>query len=1019
MFFLTSVSQNIKYTYRNFDERDGIRSSIMFGMAQDKDGFIWMGTDNGLHRYDGHRFDVIKSPLDNPSQNISNQLREVMYDEKYNRLWMLSLTDFQYLDLDDYSFYRWVDSSQGNFNLLSAYKYMLKVGPDEILFSIDGNLYQYDILQKTVKDVTLQFKLPKDTRKNYAVLKKTDQDHLAVIYPNYLIIKNLVNGKLKYIKAGEKEIFSDIAFDPLTKDYYIAAQQGLIRLDLASGKIQKTKFPYSVKGLTFHHIIFKVHLFDQNTLILSGMSGHIMYNMRNKSHVYFPPEKGDFESKVSASFLLNDREGNLWKSSINDYCNVLYHQNKKMLVIDKITNNKGINIEPYKNVRINENTFAFCGSGMTGVGLFHQETGKYQIVENKLNPKNVVNDVITLNDGTIYLATYDDLFSFDLRTKNFIQLIFETDGTKQRLPDIHYMIKTGEKSMAAVTADAILLLDTDQKKGKKIDISDFLKNKKDQSGYGLQPFLMYRNKIFLGGGKYLYEFDLEKEKIGLAWEKDTGLNKGLIRYVTDILEDPNGKLWLSTLYKGVILHDPAKGSWKIINKDNSCISSNNVNGLVLDPKNRMWVMNVEKSYLFEINTLQCITSKDKREGFPRVGYSANMEKGDNIMTFNNYPSIQILDFNKNPINLTTRPTLITSLRVNEKEMINVPLKSDTTLSFSHDKNNLSFSFTNLCFNNSHNNLYKYTLVGLDTSWHISNVSEVEYKRLPAGKYTLRLQGSNNEGIWDPHIQTVHFSISPVFYKSWWFITLMITVAVGLLLFYTRLKTNSIKSEARLTSDYQKKIAEIEMKALRAQMNPHFIFNSLNSIQKFIFEKDEYAASQYLTKFSRLIRLILDQSNQDFISVNSEIEMLKYYIDMERLRFDDKFSYNIIKSPQVPDTWMIPSMVIQPHVENAIWHGLMHKDGDCILVIKFQNEESGILKVTIEDNGIGRVMAEEMKSKQSLRKKSFGSFISRDRINYFSEITGKKGSITTEDLYDEGGKAKGTRIILSLPVSLPS
>jgi ligand-binding sensor domain-containing protein len=988
----------------------------MFGMAQDKDGFIWMGTDNGLHRFDGHRFMVFNSPLDNPTQNISNQLREIMYDEKYNRLWMCSLTDFQYLDLADYSFHRWIDSCQTHFNPLSAYKYLIKVSEHELLFSIDGNIYQYRIDKNTVKEITTQFLLPDDIMKNYAILKKTDKDHLVLIYPNYLIIKNLANGTLKYIKAVDKEIFSDVAFDPITKSYYIAAQQRLICLNQRTGKMLKTKFPYTVKNIGFNHFIVKVHLFDQNTLILSGMSGHIMYNLKNKSYRYFPPEKGDFESKVSGSFFLQDREGNLWKSSINNYCNVLYHQNKKMLIIDSIKSHKSENIEPYRNVRVGSSFFAFCGSGMTGLGLFHQETGQYQIFENKLNPRRVVYDVLSLNENNIFSATLHDLFLFNKRTEKFTRLIFEINGTKQRIPGVHYMIKTGDKSIAAITANAIFLLETEQKIGKKTDISRFLKEKKDHPGYGLQPFLIKQNKIYLGGGKYLYEFDLQNGKIRQAWENVRKININLVRYVTDILEDPNGKLWISTLYNGVILHDPIKDSWKIINKENSCISNNNVNGLLLDPQNRVWVMNIERSYLFDINSLRCITSKDKREGFPRVGYSAGMEKGDHIMTFNNYPFIQILDFNKNPINLSTRPTLITSFRINEKELINVPLKSDTAFTFSHEKNNLSISFTNLCFNNSHHNQYKYTLVGLDTAWHTGNASEVEYKRLPAGKYMFRLQSSNNEGIWDPHIQTVSISISPVFYKSWWFISLLIATTFLLLFYYNRLKTNRINSEARLTADYQKKIAEIEMKALRAQMNPHFIFNSLNSIQKFIFEKDEYAASQYLTKFSRLIRLILDQSNQEFISVNSEIEMLKYYVDMERLRFDDKFSYDIIKSPEVQDTWMIPSMVIQPHVENAIWHGLMHKNGDGKLIIKFQNKESGILNVIIEDNGVGRVMAEEMKSKQSLRKKSFGSFISRDRINYFAKITGKKGSITTEDLYDEAGKASGTKITLLLPVN---
>jgi len=384
------------------------------------------------------------------------------------------------------------------------------------------------------------------------------------------------------------------------------------------------------------------------------------------------------------------------------------------------------------------------------------------------------------------------------------------------------------------------------------------------------------------------------------------------------------------------------------------------------------------------------------------------------MTFNNYPTIQMLDFTNNPINTKTRPTIITSIKVNERDLINVPLKKDTTFSFSNNENNISFSFTNLCFNNSHNNQYKYKLDGIDKAWITIAEPFVEYKRLPSGTYTFSLQSSNNEGIWDPHIQKVYFTIQPVFYKSWWFVLLLSISVLGLIYFYYRLKTNRIKSEAKLTADYQKKINEIEMKALRAQMNPHFIFNSLNSIQKFIFEKDEYAASQYLTKFSRLIRLILEHSNQEFVTISSEMDMLKYYIDMERLRFSDKFEYTITKSNDVNDAWLIPSMVIQPHIENAIWHGLMHKEDSCQLSITMIKLDDQTIQVIIEDNGVGRTKAEEMKSKQTLKNKSFGSQISQDRIKYFSELTGKVAELKIDDLYYENGSSAGTKVILTLP-----
>lgn len=1008
---LNAHSQKIKYTYRNFDERDGIRSSTMFGMAQDKDGFIWVGTDNGLHRYDGYKFVQIKSPIDNKQFNISNQLTEVMYDSIYNRLWLMSLTDFQYLDLNEYTFHRWFDMKKYPMNIVSQ-KNQTKISKGEILFSIGGDLFQYSIRDKSVKDVTTQYGLEDKPNNRYAFLKSTHQDYVSVICSKYVTIKNFKNGEIHPIKALEDETFLDVLHE---EDYvYIASFDGLITYHLLTGARSKRNFPYFVNGKPFNHNIVKVHHFDQQSLILSGMGGHILYNKVKRTYQYFPHEKGDFENRVNAYNFLNDREGNLWRSSIHEYCNVLYHQNRKMVFIDSIINEKGVNIEPYRNIRLNDSIFAFCGSGITGIGLFNQYTGKYQIINNDFNRSEFVFDIVKMNDGQIYTATPKNIFTYQMNTHKFTPVKFEINRKFESISGVKYFYKLGNNKAVGVNASTVYMIDFHTKIADTIDISAYLKCKNDISSYSLIPFCYHDGNLYLGGEKNLYALNVKKQKIALAWENNSAVDKDILKFVRDMEMDRSGKIWISTLYNGVIIYDPSTQSWKMLNKVNSCIANNNVSELVLDSENRMWVMNIDKFYLFDTKSFKCLTSKDKKEGFPKLGYSAQMGENDYIMTFNNYPTIQMLDFTNNPINTKTRPTIITSIKVNERDLINVPLKKDTTFSFSNNENNISFSFTNLCFNNSHNNQYKYKLDGIDKDWITIAEPFVEYKRLPSGTYTFSLQSSNNEGIWDPHIQKVYFTIQPVFYKSWWFNVMLITGVLGLIYFYYRLKTNRIKSEAKLTADYQKKINEIEMKALRAQMNPHFIFNSLNSIQKFIFEKDEYAASQYLTKFSRLIRLILEHSNQEFVTISSEMDMLKYYIDMERLRFSDKFEYTITKSNDVNDAWLIPSMVIQPHIENAIWHGLMHKEDSCQLSITMIKLDDQTIQVFIEDNGVGRTKAEEMKSKQTLKNKSFGSQISQDRIKYFSELTGKVAELKIEDLYHEDGSSAGTKVTLTLP-----
>ena len=206
-----------------------------------------------------------------------------------------------------------------------------------------------------------------------------------------------------------------------------------------------------------------------------------------------------------------------------------------------------------------------------------------------------------------------------------------------------------------------------------------------------------------------------------------------------------------------------------------------------------------------------------------------------------------------------------------------------------------------------------------------------------------------------------------------------------------------------------------MKALRAQMNPHFIFNSLNSIQKYILKNDQFAASQYLTKFSRLIRLILDHSNQNNILLSSELELLKLYVEMESIRFDDKFNYEINTGTEInTDTVEIPSMLIQPYVENAIWHGLLHKEEKGKLTISFLQNGENVIKVIIEDDGIGRDKAAELKSKQVLRKKSYGMQITEDWIAIINRLQDIKATSQVVDMKDNDGNATGTRVILEIP-----
>jgi len=233
----------------------------------------------------------------------------------------------------------------------------------------------------------------------------------------------------------------------------------------------------------------------------------------------------------------------------------------------------------------------------------------------------------------------------------------------------------------------------------------------------------------------------------------------------------------------------------------------------------------------------------------------------------------------------------------------------------------------------------------------------------------------------------------------------------------RARAEEEKEHAQLIlMDTQRKMTEVEMQALRAQMNPHFIFNCLNSINRYIVKSDQVTASYYLTKFAKLIRLILDNSNSKTVILSHELEALKLYIEMEALRFDKKFSYQVTVDENVnPDSVELPPLIIQPYVENAIWHGLLHKEGEGRLKIHVSLVSETILECVIEDNGIGREKAKELKSKSATTRKSLGLKLTESRLSLLNKFAELNASIDIVDLKTADSKPAGTKVILKIPV----
>jgi hypothetical protein len=240
--------------------------------------------------------------------------------------------------------------------------------------------------------------------------------------------------------------------------------------------------------------------------------------------------------------------------------------------------------------------------------------------------------------------------------------------------------------------------------------------------------------------------------------------------------------------------------------------------------------------------------------------------------------------------------------------------------------------------------------------------------------------------------------------------IVLTMFIGIMIF----RESKLKDKRRI-SEMNRKISEITQANLRQQMNPHFIFNTLNSIQYYMYQHDKIATNNYLTKFSSLMRKVLDNSQHTSVPLSDELSALNLYLELETIRFKDKFNYQITVDEEIdPLMHRIPTMLIQPYVENSISHGLIPMEGKGYVNVdlKLQNE---YIVCTIEDNGIGRDASRERNKKKEGNHNSLGTQITASRLDLVNELYGTSLRIVYTDLKNENGEPAGTRVEIHIPI----
>ncbi|ARN79000.1 hypothetical protein BST97_13935 [Nonlabens spongiae] len=288
--------------------------------------------------------------------------------------------------------------------------------------------------------------------------------------------------------------------------------------------------------------------------------------------------------------------------------------------------------------------------------------------------------------------------------------------------------------------------------------------------------------------------------------------------------------------------------------------------------------------------------------------------------------------------------------------------------------------------------------------------------LPPGNHEIKVRFQNlfTGAVASPLILPIE--IETPFFLMWWFIGLSITCAAIILwlIYFLRGRFVKRKMQKELERETREKnLTQLKLENLRSQMNPHFVFNSLNSLQDYILSNNKLLASSYLVRFSRLMRMYLNHSRRAFISLRREIEALQLYLDLEKERFGDTFVYTIVIADNIDlDNAAVPSLLLQPYVENAITHGLHHKKGEKKLVVSFSRLQGSGIEIIIEDNGVGREKAKSLSN--DVHHESFSMIANKNRLELMNKYHDANLKVFIHDLFDEQNLSSGTRVVINLP-----
>ncbi|GJM36106.1 MAG: hypothetical protein DHS20C18_51070 [Saprospiraceae bacterium] len=1016
-----------------YTEEDGLLNNQISTFAQDSAGFTWIGTPRGLCRFDGSRMEIFYGKSDD-STAIDHDFIIKVYLDQRQQIWICTASGLnRYLpESDNFKSYKEaglvdkrindiLQDRQGTYWLAVANKGLARFDPDR-------NQLEY---------VTF---ILAENQQNSGIIRVNDSRAVIQDHSNdSLLWVGTQSGLVKYNKYTQEYTWHHI--EHADKDWmyllnstklmyqhddgllYIGSWSGAYTFEPITEKFQIIG-PFGdppEPSLLHKRSVLSIMPFPNEQIGITYSTGFVFHDPKSgrTTSYHYNDEKHplDFQSGK-----IRDNQGRIWGlSDVGLYIfNPLFSQFTNYPLPteqeDWVYNTRSV-------VESEDGRFIYvCGYALQGIFLFDRQLEKWELIPVSKAHYDLRNnfdgrDMIRLRNGKIVLVSATALFEFDEEKKTIRPLLPKYDfGT----PSFRRMVEDHEGN---------LWLGSRRNGVYKVD----LKNNKVRR---------YQKELLVPGdtGRFLWVEQLIVDKKGSVWirtashysvylpESDQFINiapgpddDGLsMPNVAHFSMDKQGRIWIAGAKEGLGLANmehPEKGLARKYDQADG-MAEKYVLNLGTDQKGFLWVEHEKGISRFDPETEQFIYF-DRGYGIPTANQQIMHLLSTGEMVIGTTKGISIFHPDSLQVNQELPKPYLTSFKVFDKELLSGhSLQSQDGVQLSYKQNFFSFEFSAIAYNLPQKVTYAYQLEGVDEDWvQAGHRNYASYTNINGGNYVFKLRAANNEGLFSEQSYKFNVSITTPWWKAPWFWSVFIIGLLWVSVWSLRWRIRQIRNQSNMKAEFNRKLTTVEMNALRAQMNPHFIFNSLNSIDYYILKNDPEKASDYLNRFSRLIRLILQNSRAKYVNLKDELEALKLYIEMESLRFEEQFDYIVrVEKGLSMENIEVPPMILQPYVENAIWHGLVQKQGKGRLDLEI-TRQNGNLHCIIQDNGIGREAARKLKSKTATRHKSMGMEITSNRLDLINQLYGTSATVEIIDCKDEQGMALGTRVELDIPIGL--